>query len=110
MFLSHRFCNILQKNRNSPEGASGTYDNNLLHGSYNEAEQAASFQEALQAWRTGRAAENGQSNSGGASESGGIRPSTQRSPKRGGVPYSPVQTPSELVSNLLTPNTQWGKK
>jgi len=61
----------------------------LLQGSYDEAEQAAAFQDALNAWRTGR-----KPDSGGASENGSSRPMSDRSGKRGGVPYSPVQTPS----------------
>lgn len=86
-----------QKDRNSPEGASGTYDNSnsLLHGTYNEAEQAASFQEALIAWRSGgKGPDSNSPNSGGASQNGVSRPATDRSQRRGGVPYSPVQTPS----------------
>lgn len=85
----------MQKGRNSPEGASGTYENSLLHGSYNEAEQAASFQEALMAWRTGKSADSHSANSGGASDHSGSRPATERSQQRGGVPYSPVHTPSK---------------
>ncbi|XP_060600348.1 zinc finger B-box domain-containing protein 1-like [Ruditapes philippinarum] len=80
-----------KKDRNSPEGASGNYENSLLQGSYNEAEQAASFQDALIAWRTGGKPADHNSNSGGS------RPSTDRSSKRGGVPYSPVQTPTVNV-------------
>ena len=74
----------LQKDRNSPEGASGSYEtNNLLQGSYDEAEQAASFQEALQAWRAGKAAQ------------GSVSQPSQRvesAPTPRG--YSPVKTPS----------------
>lgn len=81
-----------KKDRNSPEGASGTYENSLLQGTYNEAEQAASFQEALQAWRSGKPTDH-------LSNSGGSRPSTDRSSKRGGVPYSPVQTPTVNVDS-----------
>lgn len=41
--------------RNSPEGASGSFDGpSLFTGNYNEAESAASFQQALAAWRTGK--------------------------------------------------------
>ncbi|XP_062602193.1 uncharacterized protein LOC134263842 [Saccostrea cucullata] len=41
--------------RNSPEGASGSFDGpSLFDGDYNEAESAASFQAALAAWRTGK--------------------------------------------------------
>ena len=48
--------NIHQRDRNSPEGASGSFDGpSLLDGTYDEAENAASFQQALQAWRTGEA-------------------------------------------------------
>ncbi|XP_045201118.2 zinc finger B-box domain-containing protein 1-like isoform X2 [Mercenaria mercenaria] len=80
-----------KKDRNSPEGASGTYENSLLHGTYNEAEQAASFQDALMAWRTGGKPTD--------QNSAGSRPSTDRSNKRGGVPYSPVQTPTVNVDS-----------
>ncbi|KAL4219963.1 hypothetical protein ACF0H5_020374 [Mactra antiquata] len=85
-----------KKDRNSPEGASGTYENNLLHGSYNEAEQAASFQEALQAWRTGKSDIPESNQSGDHARS---RPSTDRTNKRRAVPYSPVQTPTVNVDS-----------
>ncbi|XP_052782661.1 uncharacterized protein LOC128218925 [Mya arenaria] len=98
-----------RKDRNSPEGASGTYENSLLHGSYDEAEQAASFQEALGAWRKGKTGENedqlgtdrsqrprtDRSQRPGTDRS--QQPGTDRSQRRGGVPYSPVQTPTVNV-------------
>ncbi|XP_064615199.1 uncharacterized protein LOC135479306 [Liolophura sinensis] len=41
-------------NRNSPEGASGSFSGpSLLAGNYDENGSAASFQEALRAWRSG---------------------------------------------------------
>ncbi|CAC5405405.1 unnamed protein product [Mytilus coruscus] len=49
--------NIHQHDRNSPEGASGSFDGpSLLDGTYDESENAVAFQQALQAWRTGEAA------------------------------------------------------
>ncbi|XP_052216731.1 zinc finger B-box domain-containing protein 1-like [Dreissena polymorpha] len=83
-----------RKDRNSPDGASGSYDNPLLHGSYDEAEQAASFQQALEAWRTGKAAGNA---SGNVGSRGGSRPGTDRtdrSQRRSVVRYSPAPTPT----------------
>lgn len=48
--------NIHQHDRNSPEGASGSFDGpSLLDGTYDEAENAAAFRQAVQAWRTGEA-------------------------------------------------------
>lgn len=48
--------NIHQRDRNSPEGASGSFDGpSLLDGTYDESENAVAFQQALQAWRTGEA-------------------------------------------------------
>lgn len=73
-----------QRDRNSPEGASGSYDQNgLMSGDYDEAESAASFQQALQAWRTGN-------NNDGPSS-----PPKQISPRK--VAYSPVKTPTVQV-------------
>jgi len=73
----------------------------LLHGSYDEAEQAAAFQEALDAWRRGKASDGvGQSGSqsargaGRGQENGGTSADSERSQRGHGVPYSPVQTPS----------------
>ncbi|XP_056005117.1 uncharacterized protein LOC125659401 isoform X1 [Ostrea edulis] len=41
--------------RNSPEGASGSFDGpSLFDGNYDESESAASFQQALAAWRSGK--------------------------------------------------------
>lgn len=82
-----------KKDRNSPEGASGTYENQLLQGSYNEAEQAASFQDALKAWRTGKPTEYL------ASSRVSSRPSTDRSQKHGGILASPVQISSVGVDS-----------
>ena len=48
--------NIHQRDRNSPEGASGSFDGpSLLDGTYDEQENAVAFQQAVQAWRTGEA-------------------------------------------------------
>lgn len=47
---------IHHRDRNSPEGASGSFDGpSLLDGDYDEAENAASFQQAVLAWRNGEA-------------------------------------------------------
>ncbi|KAJ8309401.1 hypothetical protein KUTeg_014275 [Tegillarca granosa] len=76
----HSSIASVQKSRNGPEGASVSYDGgpSLLDGTYDERENAAAFQEALMAWR-----------SGGQSQ--------QQSPQKAPTPrksYTPVKTPT----------------
>ncbi|KAK3095777.1 hypothetical protein FSP39_018981 [Pinctada imbricata] len=67
----HYYSNrIRDHDRNSPEGASGSFDGpSLLKGDYNEADSAASFQEALRAWRSG----NSEGQNGHASTPGSVQ-------------------------------------
>ncbi|KAJ8308681.1 hypothetical protein KUTeg_013555 [Tegillarca granosa] len=76
----HSSIASVQKSRNGPEGASVSYDGgpSLLDGTYDERENAAAFQEALMAWR-----------SGGQPQ--------QQSPQKAPTPrksYTPVKTPT----------------
>ncbi|XP_033759710.1 zinc finger B-box domain-containing protein 1-like isoform X2 [Pecten maximus] len=79
-----------QRDRNSPEGASGSFDQNgLIGGEYDEAESAASFQQALLAWRSGNNGDVPMTPPKPA-------PKQQRiSPRK--VAYSPVKTPTVQV-------------
>ncbi|KAK3578595.1 hypothetical protein CHS0354_002166 [Potamilus streckersoni] len=73
--------------RNGPEGASGSFDgNDPLHEAYNEEESAASFQEALLAWR-------------GEQPHVAARNLPHQSPR---VVYSPVRTPVVNVDTATT--------
>ncbi|CAG2210271.1 ABCC5 [Mytilus edulis] len=77
--------NIHQRDRNSPEGASGSFDGpSLLDGTYDESENAVAFQQALQAWRTGEASSETTS-----------KPKTI-TPRR----HSPRKTPRDNVEHM----------
>ncbi|XP_021346936.1 uncharacterized protein LOC110446221 isoform X2 [Mizuhopecten yessoensis] len=79
-----------QRDRNSPEGASGSFDQNgLIGGEYDEAESAASFQQALLAWRTGDAPTTPPKSAPKPA------PKQRNSPRK--VAYSPVRTPTVQV-------------
>ena len=74
---------MIQDDKFGPSGASSSVDANghsLLDGAYNEEDSAASFQQALMAWRQGE---------GGAAKSQG--PSPQGSKPR---PAAPVRSPA----------------
>ncbi|KAK7454124.1 hypothetical protein BaRGS_00039596 [Batillaria attramentaria] len=76
-----------QADRHGPSAASGSVDsdydaggNSLFDGAYNEADSAASFQQALMAWRQGDKSDSGES-----------------SPARKAVVVSPVKSPVVTV-------------